>query len=301
MRYTSRYRSYFWPAILILAGVIALLINTGQIPAGRFYLLFDLWPLILIVIGVELIIRRSVHGAAGDVAAALVVLVAVVGALAYVAAAPNPSTTHTLDSSKPIGNLEQASVEIDVGSATVTLTGGTAIGSDLYRAHLQYSGPKPEITVDRSGKVQISQSSRNVPFVPSRRLVIDLQVNSGIPWSINVNSGASTKTFDLSSLHVGSIQLNTGTSRDDITLGRPSGVVNVSINGGALTVHLHRPTGTAASVHVSGGAVNLNFDGHETHAVGSAEGTTETAPDMYHIEINGGACNVTMDTSGASS
>jgi len=29
MRYTYRYRSFFWPALLILAGVVALLVNTG--------------------------------------------------------------------------------------------------------------------------------------------------------------------------------------------------------------------------------------------------------------------------------
>lgn len=295
MSYTARYRSYFWPAILILVGIVALLINTGQIPADRLYLLFDLWPLILIVIGIELIIRRSMHDAAGDIAGALVVLLALGGAVAYVAAAPNPAATRSLDASNPVGNLEKASLELDVGSATVTLTSG-AIGNDLYRAHIQYSGPKPDISVDRaSGKVQISQASGNPPFFPSRRFVIDLQMNTVIPWNITVNSGASTNTFNLIGLHLGSLEVNTGASRYDITLGTPFVVVPVTVNGGALTVNIHRPSGTAASVHVSGGAINLNFDGRQTHAVGSADGATEAAVVMYRVEINGGACNVSID------
>ena len=97
MRYTYRYRSFFWPALLILAGLIALLVNTGQIPAERLDQLLNLWPLALVVIGLELIIRRSVHGVAGDVAAALIVLLAVVGAAAYVAATPSPTSAHSLD------------------------------------------------------------------------------------------------------------------------------------------------------------------------------------------------------------
>jgi len=68
MRSTYHYRSFLWPALLILIGVIALLANTGQIPAERLYNLVILWPLILVVIGLELIVRRSLHGVAGDVA-----------------------------------------------------------------------------------------------------------------------------------------------------------------------------------------------------------------------------------------
>src|SRR4030081_1302522 len=97
MRYAGRYRSLLWPAMLILAGVFALLVNTGRIPVDRLYQLFDLWPLILIVIGLELIIRRSVRGPAGDVAAVLVVVIALGGAIVYLVAAPNPSTSRTLD------------------------------------------------------------------------------------------------------------------------------------------------------------------------------------------------------------
>ena len=51
MRPTYHYRSFLWPALLILVGVIALLANTGQIPAERLYNLVNLWPLILVVIG----------------------------------------------------------------------------------------------------------------------------------------------------------------------------------------------------------------------------------------------------------
>jgi len=46
-----RYRSYFWPAVLILIGLVALLVNAGVISTDRLALLANLWPVILIVIG----------------------------------------------------------------------------------------------------------------------------------------------------------------------------------------------------------------------------------------------------------
>ena len=128
----TRYRSFFWPAVLILAGVIALLVNTGKLPADRLYLLFDLWPVILIVIGLEIIVRRSVRGPNTELAAALIVLLAIAGAAGYVALAPNPSATHTHDWAESVGSLNKVAIEIDAGSATVTLSGTSDIGTDLY-------------------------------------------------------------------------------------------------------------------------------------------------------------------------
>ncbi len=92
------YRSFFWPVVLILAGIVALLINAGIISTDRLSLLEDLWPVILIVIGLELLARRSLQGSAVDVAAVLIVLIAAGGAVVYVGLAPNPGTTHALDS-----------------------------------------------------------------------------------------------------------------------------------------------------------------------------------------------------------
>jgi hypothetical protein len=300
MRYAGRYRSYFWPAVLILVGIVALLINTGRLSADRLYQLFDLWPLILIVLGLELIARRTMRGAAGDVAAILIVVVAVVGAAAYVVVAPNPATSRSLDTSSAIAGVDQASLEIDAGSANITVSGSKAVESDLYRAHIEYFGSKPGVSFDHStGLVRISQSSGNFPFFQSRRFVVNIKLNQHVPWSITENSGASTSTLNLAGVQVGSINVNTGASRTELTLGEPSGIVPVTINGGSLNVHLHRPQGTGASVAIAGGALNLNADGRQMHAIGNLHFQSKdfaTEGDGYRIEINGGACNVTLDT-----
>jgi hypothetical protein len=291
-----RYRSYFWPAVLILIGVFALLVNSGVISTDRLSLLFDLWPVILIVIGLELLARRAAPGQAGDVAAVLIVLLAAGGAVAYVALAPNPSTSGKLDSHAAVGNLHHAALEIDAGAATITVTGTSALGGDLYRAAIDYSGPKPSVDLDRSnGNLTISQGSTGFGVFQTRRFILDLQINSTIPWTIASNGGASTETFKLASLPLKSMDLNTGASREDITLGTPSGVVPIKINGGALTVNLHRPPGTGASVNVSGGAVSLTFDGHQSHGIGEVGEATGSSTDMYRVEVSGGASTVTMD------
>ncbi|HEY0832225.1 MAG TPA: DUF5668 domain-containing protein [Candidatus Dormibacteraeota bacterium] len=296
---TYRYRSLFWPLVLILAGVIALLVNSGALSVDRIYLLFDLWPVILIVIGLELIVRRTVKGVAGDIAAALIVVIALVGALAYVTAAPNRSGTSSRDFSTEVGGLSQATLEVDVGAATIAISGSGDLGSRLYSGHIESSGPAPDVSFNRESAVlKIDQPNSGLFGLPGRKFALTLKLNPGVEWIINENSGASNDTLQLGSLHVQSITLNTGASRDEITLGPPSAIVLVQINGGALTVRLHRPSGTAASITVSGGASSLNADGRNMHAIGDISYQSpgfSGASDGYRIEVNGGACNVSLD------
>jgi len=56
--------SLFWPVVLIGAGVILLLRNLGVLQNFDLQTLLRLWPLILVVIGLDLIFGRRFHGLA---------------------------------------------------------------------------------------------------------------------------------------------------------------------------------------------------------------------------------------------
>src|ERR1700704_5566926 len=118
------YRSFFWPVVLILIGIFALLVDLNVISGDRLYRLADLWPLILIVIGLELIARRTLQGSAVNLAAILILVIAGVGAVAYVAVGPAiPGGTHTLTASGQVGTLTAAKLDVQVGAADLTVVG----------------------------------------------------------------------------------------------------------------------------------------------------------------------------------
>jgi hypothetical protein len=294
-----RYRSFFWPGVLILVGVVALLVNAGVIPTDRLYRVVDLWPLILVVIGLELIVRRALTGAAAELAAALIVLLAAAGTVAYVATGqPIAGGTQTMDVSGALGSGDHASLTVGVGAATISVSGDSSLGHDLYKAHIDYNGPKPDVSYDSSsGDVNISQSGTF--FFRSTRFKLDMRINPKVAWTFEFDSGASANNLNLADINLTELKLNTGASKSDITLGAPSGTVPISVDGGALTVNLHRPAQAATSVQVSGGAVSLTADGHSLRGIGEESWKSDgydSASARYQVEISGGACTVTVDT-----
>src|SRR5260370_20172179 len=198
-----------------------------------------------------------------------------------------------------VGSLNHATARVEAGGAAITMQGSGSIGDDLFRAHIEYSGRKPDVSLDTStGEVQISQSNTSGFFLQSRRFVLTLQLNSSVAWKIAVDSGSASDVLMLSTVHLESIDVNTGASKENITLGAPSGTVPITINGGALTVNVHRPPGAAASVSVSGGAASLSFDGRQSKAGGTLTAQTsdfDQASDRDQIQVASGAWTRTAD------
>jgi hypothetical protein len=301
MRHTHRYRSFFWPALLVLVGVVALLVNTGQIPVERLGQLFDLWPLILIVIGVELILRRTMQGVAGDIAAALIVLLAIVGAASYLTLTPNPAATKTMNSSADLGSASSMTLSLSVGGASVTIDDAAPAGQ-LYQAHIEYNGSTPHVAVDTaSNTLQIDQRDQGgISVFQARKFALTLHLSPSVNWAMELNSGAATIKMSVPNTHVSSLKFNTGASTDDVTLGTPASVVPVTFNAGAVTVRVHRPSGVPVSVDVSGAGLSVNVDGRSYHALGHITATQDLGGAGYDLRVNGGACNVTVDSAAPS-
>src|SRR5256886_4216181 len=218
------YRGLIGPAVLILLGAVALLVNTNVIPADRLYRLGDLWPLLLIVIGLVLLVTRMpISPNASAAAAALILLVALGGSIAYVAVGPSvPTGTQTMDRSAPAGSLDHGSVDISVGGATLKITGAD-LGGDLFRSHIEYSGPAPDVSVERSsGHIEISQSS-GFHIFGQQRFALDLKLSSSRPGTIAVHSGPANATYAFTKLHLASPEDDTRCRRMTIPPGPPKG------------------------------------------------------------------------------
>src|SRR5512137_1699193 len=104
-----------WPVMLIGAGVVLLLSNTGRLPWGVWQTLLSLWPVLLIAAGLDLLFgRRSTWGA---LLAALLALAVLVGALYVGLTQTKAETAYRAQSiSQPLGGATTAEVTIGFGA-----------------------------------------------------------------------------------------------------------------------------------------------------------------------------------------
>jgi hypothetical protein len=126
-----------------------------------------------------------------------------------------------------------------------------------------------------------------------------VELNSRIPWDVEVQGGASRLTADLRGLRLGSLEVDGGASRLVLALPAPSGIVTVVILGGASNVAIRRPEGVAARLRVAGGATNLEFDDRRIGGAGGEldlrDRDYDDATARYEIAVTGGANNLSID------
>lgn len=308
MRDAGRYRDALLPLILIVAGVIALLINAHVLSQQAIDNLGALWPLFFVVVGVYLVLRFILPPRTATISGLAVAAVVVVAALAVAIAGPPivPLGTGTLDSSAALGEAGKASLSLEAGGAAVTIR-GQDLGTQAYRAHLEYpkGQPAPRIRFTPAGNaLEIRSSEKHFPFFESGNRSVDLTLSTHLPWSVSLGGGASDVSIAGPHLQLSDLTIGGGAGNVDAVLGAPKGTEVIDVSGGASDVTLHVPKGSQWRVRVSGGASSINVDGQDLSAdseVSRASPGFDAAGDRYDIQISGGASDVTVDTNGSAS
>src|SRR5256886_8322689 len=87
----SRNRGLLFPLILIAIGVIVLLANTGVLSRPALERLGDLWPLLLVILGLQPILNYTLPRRQALLIGLAVAAVVVIAAVAHATPAPPPS------------------------------------------------------------------------------------------------------------------------------------------------------------------------------------------------------------------
>ena len=167
---------------------------------------------------------------------------------------------------------------------------------ELFRATFEGRVPRVDAA---EGIVSVSYRRGRSGRAIWRRSRGDVVLNAMVPWTIEVRGGVWNLEADLTGIRLVALEVGSGVSGLDAALPAPTGDVGVRIGGGVSRLKLHRPTGSAASIHVGGGASQIRFDDLRLGAVGggidwSSPGFDD-ADDRYEIRIGGGVSDVSID------
>ena len=274
--YNSRRHSpgLFWPIIFIGGGVILLLSNLGYLAVNSWALLWQLWPVLLIVIGLDVMFGR--RGVLGSIISAVLAIAVIAGVVALLLTAQNnPSilgaqssfllntdlSRRTEHIAMPLDGIESADVRIDFhgGNATVY---GLEGSSNLIDGDVTFYGNLVRSISGTNGRAQVNLETNLLglgwPFfngTGSTNWKIGL--NPRAEYDLNFNAGSGTYQMDLSKLSLHSLTVGEGSGTMSVDLPN-SGKYTFGLEIGSGTASVRVPAGMAAHVnyHVGSGTVN---------------------------------------------
>jgi hypothetical protein len=279
-------RGVFWPLLLVAIGLIFLLQNFGFISGVSWFAIASLWPVLLILIGLDIAFARRWP------LPTLAVEVAVIAAgLALVAYSPNLSPgVFVFGDGSGSGDTDVA-VPRGASQLNLTLNGGATRSyhlsggaEQLVEAHstspdLRLRGPSGTTRAD----VRLDQTSNGF-FVPSGPGDVQIRVASDVPTSLTINVGAGEFDVDLSDVRVTDARVNVGASSMRFVLPKASGDVAIRLNGGASNVVIVVPSGVEARIATTGGLLSLRSENTRLSSGGPVGGCV--------------ACGTSVETSG---
>ncbi len=214
------YRSLFWPILLIGIGTLWLLANLEILPdlSWRFFL--RLWPLILVVIGLDIIIGRRT-----PIVGALLALgtVAVLITLALLAPSLNlePEVEFkTLSFSEPLEGVTSARITLDLERYPTTVD-SLSDSKTLIEADLD---TYTDVIFNARGAKTKSVSIEPVSDISFDLSWIDLVEKDAewnillspiIPMDLMVDMGSGSATLNLSNLELTDLDINGGSGSTD--------------------------------------------------------------------------------------
>lgn len=297
----TRSRPNYLPYVLIVVGVLVLVGNLTGGFGSVFRLalaVLNLWPIVLIAVGVDLITGGAYRPI---VAAAAVVLGLLLLFAPFDLGGRMGGAGVAHDVAVPFDGATSAEVSIDLGVASLLL------------------GSSPSTTMVVSGTVTPSRSER---FEQSSRLrgqtlVVDLKsararglfgfggvgdvgrggwdlaLTQHLPMALDVDTGVGESNLDLRALRLTAFDLDAGVGSVTVTL--PAGTYRASIDGGVGNVTLRLPEGTPARVTVDTGLGTVATDSGYQRS-GDVYTTASYAGSGLEVIVSAGVGQVRLET-----
>ena len=284
----------FGPVLLIAIGLLFLASNLGYLGPVSWFQLLQLWPLLLVLGGIDLAIGRR-----APVLALLIAIVVIGGAVALVAAQPGfvfggpRAIGGEAGITVPRGAVRTLELRVAGGAARYTIGGGaTALveavsdRSDLRLVEDRRSGD--------AATVRLEQSDQPFTFAGGRGNV-DIKVASDVALTLRFDAGAGDFTVDLRDLKVRELRSATGAAAMRVVLPRPDGDIPIRLDSGASSITVEVPDGVEARVSTSGLASTRSASGRFTGRGNDLESPGyATARDRVTVTIKAGASSVTV-------
>lgn len=266
----GRRRSLVWPLVLIGLGAILLLNNLGIVDWSIWNVLWRMWPVLVIAIGLDMILgRRSGFWSAITV---VIVLAMFTGAFWMVSTLGDVWQLEPVTAaiSQELSDAETASVSIQMGVGRLEIGAQPESGDILIEGQIDLVDEgdyREKVDIDED-QITYTLSTTDPQYHPGWLVSQidgeiyswDLLLSPEVGMWLNVDTGVGKTTLDLTELQLEGLDVDSGVGEVIVYL--PDVVdITVNVNAGIGETVIYLPAGTAVRLRTDTGIGNLSVDG----------------------------------------
>jgi len=278
-----RTEKIIWGIILVFAGAILLLQNFGVID---FYwqVIFRFWPIILILIGANLLLSRE-NSQFGAIVSILLTLLAL-GFIAYqgIVSTHNDAAgwlfnkDDNIFDEKVTTNVFTEEYNQTITKAVLNISGGATLyvledtTNNLFDADVKKNFGKYSLLKtfgDSTQTLNFKMKGNSKWDLNNKGNRAILKLNRNPVWDINLEMGAGATDFDLSAFKINSLSIKGGAASFEIKLGELTQNTNVSVETGVSEIEISVPRSAACKIYVESGLSSNNFKGFKKQSDGT--------------------------------
>ncbi len=280
--------------VLILIGLAWILSNLGLIDINLYssFLLiirgfFDLWPVILIIVGIGIIFKNDMLS---TILWVLFLVLLIIYSLFFKGDILNTRSNDYLEEkiyTEEINDrVELGNLDLDIGASNFTIS-----STDDKLIRLKQDGAfKYKVTSKGNVEnVELSNKSTNLYNTGPRNL--SLEINKNIPWKLDIDVGAVSGDLDLKDIIVKDIDLDMGAGNLEISLGNLSEKSYLDLDAGASKITINLPKDSGLKVDFDGALNSSNIDSLALTKLGDGNyisNNYEEAKVKFEIEVDMG-------------
>jgi hypothetical protein len=310
------------PGLILVAIGVAFLLNNFGYLHFRWGNIFHLWPIFLVIAGVNLVFANN----NSTWATILKFGVAIIGlGLLFFGNFNNrfnywPGFNYTYNNDNDNDNSNNDMDDNDDNDSSSAKMTGDGVFTEPYRADIKVA----RLDITGGGTVYTLNDTTNLLFDAKTKdtnnwydfshhtddsvYVVDFHMKNHhgfnfdsdknsvifrlnpIPvWDIHVETGATKLDFDLTKFKIRELHLHGGAASFNIKLGQPLAITDVDIETGVSGVDMSIPKNAACSIETDSGLSHNHFDGFNKTSDNNYETPGYTsAKNKMHIHISGG-------------
>lgn len=121
---------------------------------------------------------------------------------------------------------------------------------------------------------------------------VTVRLNTDVEWDLDLEIGAGTADVDLSQNNVRSLKLKTGVTDTEIKLGDKAAETTIKVEAGVAQVELQVPTSVGCRIKVDGALNGKDFDGFTKNGDAYESPDYAKSTKKINIEFDGGLSNL---------